>query len=1004
MGRLAAPQWGQWSGLARGPQAERAAGAVGAIVDTGTAGPLVGRDAESRILGDAISRADGGRAQVVAICGETGIGKSRLAREALRSAGTRGFRTLESAAGRLHRDLSYAPIVEALRPLVADAALVDGLSDLARLFDGLRVPPLVALGDPGLERTRMFEAVRRLVERASTRAPLVILIDDLHWADPGSVALLHYMMRGLPRQRFLLLVTYRADEASEELHELLTALQRGEMLTLVELAGLDAAAVDALAAVILGGPAPAALREMLVRRSGGVPLFVRAIVLWLIETGGLFRSAGRWVLGPGAAAEVPALVSTLLRTKIEGLSPGARQVLDILAVCGGAAEHMLLNDVADDLVDGAAALRAAGLVAEDTRDGVLWYRVVHPVLAEAAYDMLPLLLRRRLHARLAQAAGRYQPGNVRLLAAHVRGAGDEIDSGYALGVLIAATRADLDRRAGEEACASARAGLDLARRLDRREVVDELAGAYAEACERAGRAEDALAAWLAAADGATDPRARARRLTRAAVVTWELGRIADAYAFLDAADRVLAAVPPGPEHAGVAEARVRFAHRAGDLAALDENMARLAGLGRSAGSGRSRAFMLLARMGLAINTGRYLDGLGVADEVVALARHQELMLAGEALLRPLTLVQLCWGDLAAARASAGEGICLARQTGVPALEIMHRTLRAVADMLAGDWPAALRATSEDLDLAQRIGAARGAALALAAQGIVLVRCGHLDEAAERVSDARQLFGGRSGADRHVFSMVDLVEGMVALARHEVDRALDIAVGKAADYPSFPPLALAFLGEAQAAAGDATGALDTASRLAGLGPGAPYPAALAAWVSGLAAGARRDPAGAAGALGQLDAAIAGFADLGMPYEEAVARLDRARVRCAAGYDADAVARDVAETLQMLDRMQARPQSDRARAVLRELGRHPAAAAREHEPRWLSLRQEEVARLVAQGLSNAEVAERLYISTRTVTTHLQNIYRRLELPSRAALIRYVLDKAPAPEGTSPGAADT
>ena len=84
----------------------------------------------------------------------------------------RGFRTLESAAARLQRDLSYAPIVEALRPLVAEAALVEGLSDLARLFDGLRVPPLVPLGDPGLERTRMFEAVRRLIERASARLPV----------------------------------------------------------------------------------------------------------------------------------------------------------------------------------------------------------------------------------------------------------------------------------------------------------------------------------------------------------------------------------------------------------------------------------------------------------------------------------------------------------------------------------------------------------------------------------------------------------------------------------------------------------------------------------------------------------------------------------------------------------------------------------------------------------------------------------------------------------------
>jgi predicted ATPase len=168
--------------------------------------------------------------------------------------------------------------VEALRPVVAEAALVDGLSDLARLFDGLSVPPLVALGDPGLERTRMFEAVRALIERASTGMPVAILIDDVHWADPGTLALLHYVVRGLLRRRCLFLITYRADEASDELRELLSALQRFETLTLVELAGLEAAEVEDLAKALLDGPAPAALQDMLARRSGGVPLFVRAII------------------------------------------------------------------------------------------------------------------------------------------------------------------------------------------------------------------------------------------------------------------------------------------------------------------------------------------------------------------------------------------------------------------------------------------------------------------------------------------------------------------------------------------------------------------------------------------------------------------------------------------------------------------------------------------------------------------------------------------------------
>jgi DNA-binding NarL/FixJ family response regulator/tetratricopeptide (TPR) repeat protein len=975
---------------------------MGAVVDIGTTDRLVGRVAELGVLGVSIGRAAAGSVQVVAISGEAGIGKSRLAREGLRAAGETGFRTLESAAGRLHRDLSYAPIVEALRPLVAEAALVEGLSDLARLFDGLRVPPLVALSDPGLERTRMFEAVRTLIERASARLPLAILIDDVHWADPGTLALLHYLVRGLKQRRCLFLLTYRADEAGNELVELLRALQRAETLTPVELSGLDAAGVEDLVGAVLHGRAPAALRGMLDSRSGGVPLYIKAIVSRLIETGALFRSGGRWVLGPGAAPELPAMVSTLLHDKIEALPPSARRVLNVLAMCGGAAEHVLVHDVADDLIEGVTELRAAELVVEDTRDGSLTYRIAHPVLAEVAYDMVPVVVRQQLHARLARAVEQHRPDDVRLLAAHIRAAGEQVEPAHALDVLTAATRADLARLAGEEACASAGAGLDLARRLGRRETVDDLAGAYAEACELAGRIEDALSAWVEAADSAADPHARARRLTRGASVAWDVGRFADAYGLLDAADRALAGVPPCPESVAVEEARVRFAARAGDLTGLEQSIARLEGLGRAIGS--SGAVMLFARVGLAYQTGRYVDGLGLAGELLTLARDLESPLAAEALLRPLTAVHLCWGDLAAARATAEEGLRLARQAGVPAQGILQSSLLAIIDMLAGDWQAALRRTFDDLNLAERVGVTRGTIFALSTEAVVLVRLGRLDEAADRITEAQRLFANWSAADRHVFALVDLADGMVALARHEPYHALDIATGKAAYRPSIPPLALALLGEAQAALGDVTGARDTARRLAALGPGAPYPAALSSWISALAAGARRDPPSAVAALGELDQAVKGFAELGMPYEEAVARIDRAPVQHAAGHPAHAVAEDVNAALEVFDRLQAKPMADRARAMLRELGRRPAARPGDRDQHRLSDREAEVARLVAQGLSNAEVAERLFISSRTVATHLHHIYRRLELPSRAALVRYVLEESPITEVTLPGAANT
>jgi DNA-binding NarL/FixJ family response regulator len=129
----------------------------------------------------------------------------------------------------------------------------------------------------------------------------------------------------------------------------------------------------------------------------------------------------------------------------------------------------------------------------------------------------------------------------------------------------------------------------------------------------------------------------------------------------------------------------------------------------------------------------------------------------------------------------------------------------------------------------------------------------------------------------------------------------------------------------------------------------------------------------------------LAALGFVYEAAVARLDLAEL-------APSEVDGFGECLRVLQRLGAQPQVDRARRLLRRLGQRLPAPPRQRRPGRLSPREEQVARLVAQGLSNPEIAQRLYLSPRTVTTHLQNMYGRLELRSRAALTRYVLEELP------------
>ena len=308
-----------------------------------------------------------------------------------------------------------------------------------------------------------------------------------------------------------------------------------------------------------------------------------------------------------------------------------------------------------------------------------------------------------------------------------------------------------------------RAALDLARRLGRNDALDELAGAYAEACELPAGSRTPFR--LQRQPSTTDSRARARRLTRGAVVAWDLGRFADANQLLDAADRALAGVAACAENVEVEEVRVRFAARSNDLAGLDQSIARLAALGeRPAPAGPARRWCTPRFKG---HPHRSLPRRATRRRRAHGTRPQRgAVLVGEACCAPCRLsTVLGRPDRRPGQRRGGDPPGQAKRS-TRARDPPRRTARVV-EVVAGDWQAALRRTFDDLGLAQRVGLARGQASRSHLRA--WFRRGRLDEAADRVSEARRLFGRWSAADRHVFAYVDLVEGMIALARHEVDR-------------------------------------------------------------------------------------------------------------------------------------------------------------------------------------------------------------------------------------------
>jgi DNA-binding CsgD family transcriptional regulator len=702
----------------------------------------------------------------------------------------------------------------------------------------------------------------------------------------------------------------------------------------------------------------------------------------LIDSGRLFRSGGRWVLGPGPVDDLPPELIGLLRSRLDVLPANDRRVFDTVAVARGRTGHDLLaalHSDQDDLLGCLKRLRGAGLLVEELGDAGVHYQVTHPLLTEVAYSDLPTVARRRTHAAIAAALQRLARPDAGRLAHHVRGAADEVDPQTALDVLMAATEAALDSRAGAEAAAHAEAAMALAQQGGHAYLLSRLRAQRAEALELAGPVEAAIDAWRAAAEAAESTKDRAHRLRRLAVVEWDAGRLADSHTHIDEAMATLAGTPIDPEHLAVLVARVRMRARRGLLAELRADVSELDRMADATGSPRDRVFARWAGVDLYLHSGDYDAADRAITAVMRLARDENSLLLLEEAHRPAVCRAMAWGDQDSARRFGAEAQRLAREIGVPALDILTSVFQAFADFVAGRWDEAGTAADRILADSHRTGMRRGAAAALCLRALVHARRGQYGDATACLREAESVYAEGFTADRHLLSIGEVCAAMISLGRGDGESALRVARSIQPSGVAVPALCLGVLGEAQVAAGDPAGARDTAALLARHGPGAPYPAAVATRIRGLAARAEGDAGAAAEAFGSAAEAFAGLA---MPFEAAVTRLDWTETD---GTD------HVSEDLVLFDRLGARPAADRARQLLRRFGVRPAAAPRGRRPDELSPREAEIAQLVAEGLSNTEIAERLFISQRTVTTHLQRIYQRLGITSRTGLTRYVLERA-------------
>lgn len=776
---------------------------------------------------------------------------------------------------------------------------------------------------------------------------------------------------------------------------------------------LSAAAVASLVRGLLDGEPPRELLALLEARASGTPLFVEALVRACLDSGQLTRAGPAWQLAPDAVVALPASVRAAILDGLERLTAEARQLLALVALSSEPVPHALLraaSGLSDAVLLGSLdELRATRGLAEEVGEREVAYRLTHPLIQEVVAAELAEMARRQAHATLARARDQVYPEQIEPLAYHYREAGDAVNPERALDVFLLAGQRARELHAYDQTAQQLGAALSLVRAGQRVELLPQLLAQLGEACELVGEGGMAVDAWseaLAEYERAGDALAQARVRRFLALAEWNRGHFDAAQAHVAAGLAALAGRVPSEELIDLLQARALALARLGDAARVAPATHELMAVARQVALPRAEAEALLAEALLGRVRGEYVAARDLARRALAVAERAGAPLLVMRAHDTLALFQAAIGAHRLARAHAEQMLALARRLGAPALELLPRVYLVILDLMAGAWTEALARSTESLALARRISPPRGLASTLVARAIVLAHRGALAEAAACVTEIRATYGEQALLDRRIFTSVDLVETMIALERGDRARLqaimADLVPGSLAagiaDMATANPfvalLLLGYLAESQVAMGQGETALATAQRLAALGPGdTSYSAALAARAEGLAHGALGHPEDAIRCLAN---AADRFTALAIPFEAARAQLEWAALT--SDLDSQRARAAAQESLAVFERLGARRYAERARQLLKRLGVRPAPPRRSRpQGGRLSPRELEVAQLVARGLTTAEIAERLVLSPRTVTTHLERIYARLGLNSRAALTRYLAqaDLLPPPD---------